>query len=234
MRNLTVIIILMFFAVPVFAQKNKVAIDTIIIDAIYDGGDIILTYQPPLVRGIDSVSLNIYRKDAKGEKLIKQKSKVAGNQQWLFADTTTRKKPGVYDYRIVALADNNPIREDKIRAYAYPPDVRPIAGKFKAANKKGTNNISLSWKIDNSFILQNITIQRSRKKTEGYQPIATLQASDTGYVDKVDDANEPFFYRLDMSTIRDGKIYQSASIFVTPDFAIIPLAPHQRKSNTKK
>lgn len=233
MKNIFIIIISTFFTVSTFAQKNKVAKDAIIIDAKYDGGDVILSYQPPVVRGIDSVSLNIYRKDAKREKLIKQKSKVASNHKWLFTDTTIRKKPAVYDYRIVALTNNEQIREDIIRAYAYPPDVRPFAGKFKAANKKGTNNISLSWKIDNSFILQNITIQRSRKKAEGYQPIASLQSSDTGYIDKVDDANEPFFYRLDMSTIRDGKIYQSASIFVTPDFAIIPMAATNVKATQK-
>ena len=233
MKKIFIIIISTLFTAPIFAQKNKSEKDTVIIDAKYDGGDIVLTYHPPLVRGIDSVSLNIYRKDAKGEKLIKQKSKVATNRKWLFADTTTRKNPGVYDYRIVALADNVSVREDKVRAYAYPPDVRPIAGKFKAVNKKGTNNISLSWKIDNSFILQNITIQRSRKKTEGYQAIASLQGSDTVYVDNADDANEPFFYRLDMSTIRDGRIYQSASIFVLPDFAIIPMAATNVKAIQK-
>lgn len=88
----------------------------------------------------------------------------------------------------------------------------------------------MSWKIENNITLQQLHLQRSRKKEEGYETITTITGRDTFFVDQVTDANEPYFYRLEMPSLADGRNYYSASVFVIPVFAIIPKVPSRIKA----
>ena len=200
--------------------QQKQGVTTPALIAKYDGGDIILQYNPQSPSK-DSIVVNIYRKGKIAEEVIRSGKKIASNNTWLYVDTFTRKNPGVYQYRIESTI-NNILKSDEVWAYAYSPDLVPVAGNIKIQNIKGSNAVYLSWEIADNFMVKYIIIQRSRKKDSGFKPIATLKGSETSYLDRVNDANEAFFYRIDMVPYNSDRVYQSASVFTMPQFAIIP------------
>ncbi len=205
----------------VFAQQNP---ETKLL-AKYDGGDILLSYQLPALNGADSLSLAIYRTGRQGaEVLIKQNLKAAVNTRFLYADTTLRKNPGIYQYRLQISVAQAVLKDEKVLAYAFAPDEIPVAVDFDAKNTRGTKNINLSWRIANNYLLNSIIIERSRKQDGSFAPVATLNQNDSVFVDQVSDANEPYFYRLAMENIVNGKIYYAAVAQVIPQFAIVPLS----------
>lgn len=222
MKAILIAILLCCWATDlVFAQQNT---ETKLL-AKYDGGDILLSYQLPALNGADSLSLAIYRTGRQGaELLIKQNLKVAVSTKFLYADTTLRKNPGIYQYRLQISATQTVLKEEKAFAYAFAADEIPVAVDFDAKNTKGTKNINLSWKIANNYLLSNITIERSRKQDGSFTPVATLNQTDSIFVDQVSDANEPYFYRLGMENVINGKIYYAAVAHVIPQFAIVPLS----------
>jgi hypothetical protein len=205
----------------IFAQQNTV-VNNQKLTAIYEGGDIILSYDPIKIVGVDTLNINVYRKGNDGEKLVRANKKIAANKIFKFADTTLRAQPGVYQYILKAKRDTITLETESTWAYAFAPDVRPIATVFKAVNAKNTNNIILSWKITDSYWMKNIALLRSRSMDGKYELISDINPQDTLYIDKVNDANEPFFYRLDMKGFNSDVIYSSASIVVIPQFPIVP------------
>lgn len=214
------IVILLCWTNLVFAQQNP---GTKLL-AKYDGGDILLSYQLPALNGADTLSLSIYRTGRQGaEVLVKQNLKMAVNAKFLYADTTLRRNPGIYQYRLQISASQTVLQDEKAFAYAFAPDEIPVALDFDAKNTKGTKNIDLSWKIANNYLLNTITIERSRKQEGTFAPVATLNQTDSVFADQVDDANEPYFYRLAMENVINGKIYYAAVAHVIPQFAIVPL-----------
>ena len=192
--------------------------------AIYDGGDIIIDYNPLLNSKADSIFIDVIRKGNDGEKLIRSNKKIAIGKNYKFADTTLRKIPGIYQYVVKAKIDSLVLDQESVWAHAYAPDVRPVVAVFKVINPKGTNHIILNWNIASNFWVRNIALKRSRKQNGNYETISNINPKDTLFIDKVNDANEPFFYRLDLTGFADDKVYSSASIFVIPQFAIIPKA----------
>jgi hypothetical protein len=222
MKPILIAILLCCWATDlVFAQQNT---ETKLL-AKYDGGDILLSYQLPAFNGTDSLSIAIYRTGRQGDEvLIKQNLKEAVNAKFLYADTTLRKHPGIYQYRLQISAVQTVLREEKALAYAFAPDEIPMAVDFDAKNRKGTKNINLNWKIANNYLLSNIIIERSRKQDGAFAPVATLNQTDSVFVDQVSDANEPYFYRLGMENVINGKIYYATVAHVTPQFAIVPLS----------
>jgi hypothetical protein len=215
-------ILLILFTTMVFCayaqQKQNETIPVLM--AKYDGGDIVLQYHPQLP-STDSITVNVYRKGKIADELIRANKKIAANHTWIYVDTFTRINPGVYQYRIETLVSNEN-RRDEVWAYAYPADVIPVAQSIDIKSIKGENAVLLNWQIANNFMVRTITIQRSRKKDSGYTPIATLAGNETSLVDYVNDANEPFFYRIDMTAHHTNKVYQSAGVFTIPQFKIIP------------
>ncbi len=222
MKKLLIIFSLLCTATFVIAQRKVVPIATKNFEAKYNGGDIILSYTYNAARGIDSIAVKIYRKNGDKTILLKQQTTIAANKKWQFADTTIRKKEGIYQYQIIATINNEVVQNNELTVYAFAPDKRPFASKLKAQNKKNTNEIALTWKVENKATINSINILRSRKKEEGYTLIKAVQNTDTIYFDAVDDANEPFFYKLEMVSLVDGKTYSSAAVFVVPDFEIMP------------
>jgi hypothetical protein len=228
LMNFFIMTSLMCFAASVFAQQKKAVTKvnpdttTAVFLAVYDGGDIVLSYHPLLPVRTDSVVVNVYRKGLDGEKLLKTDKKIPTSKNYKFADTSLRKHPGTYQYTLKAKIDTTVVATESVWANAFAPDIRPIASMFRVTNIKGTNNIVLKWKIDNNFWIHNITVQRSRSKTGVYEPVANLGAQDTLFVDKVFDANEPFYYRLDMAGESNERVYSSTSVFVNPEFTIVP------------
>ncbi|SDD18919.1 fibronectin type 3 domain-containing protein [Mucilaginibacter pineti] len=232
MKNIIIIAFALFTA-SAFAQQKVVKVDSAALSAKYSGGNILLAYRPQVIAKLDSVSITIYRKGADGDVLLKSKKKIATSKIWHYLDTTTQKAPGVYQYRLLTRADTTLLRTDDVWTYAYAPDTRAVATLFKAVNTKGTNNINLTWTIKYGYSARNIVLERSRKKADGYTAIAVLSNSENSYTDKVHDANEPFFYRLAMSSISDGRVFYSASIFVIPQFPIIPLPVYNVSAQQK-
>ncbi|WP_285058383.1 fibronectin type III domain-containing protein [Pedobacter ginsengisoli] len=191
----------------------------------YDGGDIVLSYMPTGLTGTDSVFIDVYRNGLDGRRLIRKHKKIAAFKVTQFADTTIRQKPGIYEYQVELRRDTALLLRDRVWALAYPEDARPVVGKFSGIGLEGSNAVALSWKMENSFLLRSITLLRSRKKDMDFVPVTTLSGTDSLYVDRVNDANEPFFYRLDLSTYGNGPVLSSASIYVIPQFKIQPLSP---------
>lgn len=188
----------------------------------YEGGDIILTYNPVLEINTDSITVNVVRKGLDGEKQIKVNRKVTAKAAYKFADTSTRSKPGVYQYVLTASKGSTVVAKESVWAYAFADDTRPVTRMFRVSNIKETNNIVIKWSLENAFVVSSLVLKKSRTKDGKYEQVATLTPQDSLYVDKVDDSNEPFYYRLDMVAYNSEIVYQSVSVFVIPDFIIIP------------
>jgi len=211
----------LLISTSIVAQQTKVVTPQRL-TATYEGGDIILSYNPIKIAGTDTLVMDVYRKGNDGEKLIRTNKKIATRTTVKFADTSLRKSPGVYQYIIKTKKDTLTVETESIWAYAFAPDVRPIATVFTAVNAKNTNNIILNWKISENYWVKNIALLRSRTIDGKYQLVSNISPQDTLYIDKVSDANEPFFYRLDMKGFISDIVYSSASIVVIPQFPIIP------------
>lgn len=220
MRYLFLISFLLF-STSIIAQESSL-VNNKNLTATYDGGDIILSYSPLANGRVDSILIDVYRKGNDGEKLMKANKKIANNKIYKFADTTLRKSPGVYQYLVKVKNDTLILAQESVWGYAFAPDVRPIIPVFKAVNPKGTNNVILSWNVTNSYWIRNIALLRSRTQDGKYEVVSNINPQDTLFIDRVNDANEPFFYRLDLSGFVDEKVYSSASIFVIPQFSITP------------
>lgn len=188
----------------------------------YDGGDILVQYKLPVFKNTDSVSLSLYKTNAVGEKIIIRR-KVANGVLWKYMDTATRRNPGIYQYRLEISYGNTILQNETVWAYAFAPDAVPVATSFNVENLKGTNTININWQIQNNFTLRTIELQRSRTQTENFITIATMPAGQTVFFDVVDDANEPFFYRLQMVSLGTNKIYYSAVSNLVANHSIIPL-----------
>jgi len=218
MKRFILTVAILFAVLKLSAQQKANLLAT------YQGGDIVFTYQVPSFERLDSVWLKVYKMGAKNAEQLLVQQKVPTAKQWMFADTSTRKHPDVYQYRFQASVDTGILQNEVLSAYAFPPDLVPVASNILAFNPKSTNQIKLSWKIGSQFILRSIGIERSRKKDEGFSRLATVDGQDSVYLDIVDDANEPFFYRLRMEHIATGRSYYSAIIHVIPDFEIVPMS----------
>jgi len=190
----------------------------------YDGGDIILNYKPVLDVKIDSVTISVIRKGQDGTIAIRTNKKISATITYQFADTTIRKKPGTYLYQISANVADRAVATADVWAFAYPDDAKPLATMLNVNNLKGTNNNVVKWRLENAFLLSSLQLKRSRSKDGNYQKVADLDPKDSLFVDKVHDANEPFYYRLDMVANNSQTVYQSVSVFVIPNFVIVPNA----------
>ena len=200
----------------------------------YDGGDVVLTYNPVVEVRTDSIVINVLRKGLDGEKLIRTNRKIALASAFKFADTTIRKKPGTYLYQLTAHLATKVIATANVWAFAYPADAKPVAAMLKVNNIKGSNHNIIKWRLQNAFVLSALQLKRSRSKDGKYEKVADLNLQDSLFVDKVHDANEPFYYRLDMTAHNDEKVYQSVPVFVIPDFVIVPKAVVGIKAEQKK
>ncbi|MEO7215713.1 hypothetical protein [Mucilaginibacter sp.] len=231
MKNILITISLLLFGTTLLAQQKTVAVNDSL-KATYQGGDIIIGLVPPVFNG-DSLHIDIVRKGADGTKQIKTNYRIPAGKLSQLADTSTRRAPGVYQYLVNVRSRTTLLQSKKVWGYAFAPDAKPLATDLKAINKKGTNNIAISWSIANNYAMRSAVLMRSRKKDRDYSPITTVTNTDSIYVDKVNDAHEPFFYRLDMTNVVTGEISSSASIFVLPDYAILPLAITNLKATQK-
>lgn len=202
-----------------FAQNKS---ETFNPSASYDGGDILLKYKLPGFKSIDSVDLRLYKTNVAGEKIV-IKRKLANASLWKYLDTTTRRTPGIYQYRLELSYNNAVLQNESVWAYAFAPDAVPVAISFNVENIAGTNTININWQIQNNFTLRTIELQRSRTQTENFITIATMPSNQTNFSDIVDDANEPFFYRLQMINVGTNKIYYSAVSNLVANYSIIPL-----------
>jgi hypothetical protein len=218
-------LILLCLSVLAIRSSGQQKITTANLTAKYDGGDIVLSYMPTGLTGQDSVFMDVFRNGLDGRQLIRKHKKIAVFKVTQFADTTIRQKSGIYEYLVELRRDTALLLCDRVWAQAYPDDARPVVGKFSGIGIEGSNAIALSWKTENSFLLRSVTLLRSRKKDMDFVPVTTLSGTDSLYVDRVNDANEPFFYRLDLSAYGDGPVLSSASIYVIPQFKIQPLSP---------
>ncbi|RZK91185.1 MAG: hypothetical protein EOO98_06630, partial [Pedobacter sp.] len=160
MKRFILTVAILFAVLKLSAQQKANLLAT------YQGGDIVFTYQLPSFERLDSVWLKVYKMGAKNAEQLLVQQKVPTAKQWMFADTSTRKHPGVYQYRFQASVDTNILQNEVISAYAFPPDLVPVAADILAFNPKSTNQIKLSWKIGSQFIVRSIGIERSRKKDE--------------------------------------------------------------------
>ncbi|MBA3679627.1 MAG: fibronectin type III domain-containing protein [Bacteroidetes bacterium] len=202
-----------------FAQKKPESLN---LSANYDGGDIMIEYKIPVFKNLDSVNLVLHKTSKTGEKVM-VKRKLAVGSIWKYLDTTTRRNPGIYQYRIETSYNTTVLQNDEVWAYAFAPDLVPVAATVNVENIKGSNKITINWQIENNFTLRTIQLQRSRTQTENFITIATLNSDQTNFLDEVSDANEPYFYRLQMVNVGNNKIYYSVVSNLVANYPIIPL-----------
>jgi hypothetical protein len=186
---------------------------------------VIVQYKLSQNKSEEKVNVLLYRGNQVNEnvKAIQQLNNLSLAADYYFIDSTLPGQ-GTYQYTIEIVSNNIVVVRETATAYVYEAGLTPFLKAFNAKAKSQSNEVTITWNIANSFIASNFTLLRSRNFNDGFAPIATFKNSDKTYLDKVNDANEPFFYRLQIANIITGAIIYSPTIQVLADFVIKPKA----------
>jgi hypothetical protein len=189
----------------------------------YVGTKVLVQYRFEQKKGTAKVAVVLYRGNEKNEnvKAIHQLNNLSVSSDYFFADSTLPAQ-GTYQYTIEVMSNDAVVLRESKTVYAYPAGVSPAIKTFDAKAKMQSNEVTLKWELTNTFLAGNITILRSRKRETGYAPIATVKNTDKTYLDIVDDANEPFFYQLQVVDLSKSESIYTPTIFVVADFVIKP------------
>ncbi len=182
-----------------------------------------------------TMNVILYRGNEKNEniKAIHQLNNISVSSYYYHIDSTLPGQ-GTYQYTIEVISNDAVVlRESKI-VYAYPAGLSPVIKTFDAKAKMQSNEVILKWELTNTFLAGNITILRSRKRETGYTTIATVKNTDKIYLDIVDDANEPFFYQLQVLDLSKSENIYTPTIYVLADFFIKPQAAKNIRGFTRR
>jgi fibronectin type 3 domain-containing protein len=170
-----------------------------------------------------TMNIILYRgnENNEGIKAIHQLNNISVSSYYYHIDSTLPGQ-GTYQYTIEVMSNDAVVLRESKMVYAYAAGVSPAIKTFDAKAKMQSNQVTLKWELTNTFLASNITILRSRKRETGYIAIATLKNTDKTYLDIVDDANEPFFYQLQVVDLSKSESIYTPTIFVVADFVIKP------------
>ncbi len=134
----------------------------------------------------------------------------------LLAIDTIGRQPVWYEYEIepVDIYGNAGARGGLCAGGSLSGNYVPPAGYLKAVGLKENHQIKLTWRYENKKYLTGISIMRSMRYDAGYQRIATVQATDTSYVDIVPESGENFYYYLLLNSAGEEAM-PTAKVFAT-------------------
>lgn len=101
---------------------------------------------------------------------------------------------------------------------------QPFVTRFKAKEAPAARAVRLSWRLGNPERLNGLTLFRSQHWDTGYQRVAELSPSDTAYTDRVNLANEAWYYYLGLNDVT-GKVFLTHKIFAIPTRTETPAPP---------
>ncbi|MEJ7674274.1 MAG: hypothetical protein WKF59_16665 [Chitinophagaceae bacterium] len=159
----------------------------------YVGNNVFVQYRFSKSNSREKVNVVLYRGNEKNEglKAIHQLNNLPLSTDYLYIDSTLPGR-GVYQYTIEVISNGVALLRQSAMVYAYPVTLSPFVKSFDAKTKKGSNEVSLSWDVANSFLIRNIILLRSRKRDGEFKPLVTLKKDEKIYLDKVDEPNETF------------------------------------------
>ena len=192
----------------------------------YVGNNVFVQYRFSKSNSREKVNVVLYRGNEKNEglKAIHQLNNLPLSTDYLYIDSTLPGR-GVYQYTIEVISNGVALLRESATVYAYPVTVTPFVKSFDAKTKKGSNEISLSWNVANSFLVRNIILLRSRKRDGEFKPLVTLKKDVQKFLDKVDEPNETFFYKLQIANAATGELVYTPAIQVIAEFVIKPMPP---------
>lgn len=225
MNNLKTILVMFFFAsTTVKGQKVVNKFSSPLFTLEYVGKNIFVQYRFSKSDSREKANIVLYRGNEKNEglKAIHQLNNLFLSNDYVFIDSTLPGK-GIYQYTIEAIVNGVAVQRESATVYAYPKTVVPFIKSFDAKNKKGSNEIAVSWTLANGFLVNNIILMRSRKRDDVFKAIATLKKDEKSYLDNVDETNETFFYKLQIANAATGDVIYTPAIQVIADFVIKPM-----------
>jgi hypothetical protein len=139
-----------------------------------------------------------------------QRSYMKGDTLFFRVIDTTLTKKALYKY-FIALPYNKDsvIRSEVLYGHNMGNMPSPQIVHFKATPSDEKKAILLSWKLNYNFTVNTLSIYRSTNYEAGYELIAQLSGDAESYTDRVNVANEAYFYFF---VIHDYFGYQMPSI----------------------
>lgn len=189
------------------------------------GNNVIIQFNFPKTSTDEKGTMNVimYRgnENNEGVKAIHQLNNIPISSYYYHIDSTLPGN-GTYQYTIEVISNEAVVLRESKLLYAYPAGLNPAIKTFEAKAKTQSNEVTLKWDMSNTFLAGNINILRSRKRETGYITIATVKNTDKTCLDIVDDANEPFFYQLQVVDLTKLENIYTPTIYVLADFVIKP------------
>ena len=227
MKKLKTIIIFIFFvSISATGKSQVIKPYSPAFTLYYVGNSVYIQYRLSKNNSREKVNIILYRGNEKNEglKAIHQLNNLSVSTDYLHIDSTLPAR-GIYQYTVEVVSNGATILRESATVYAYPITVAPFIKSFDANTKKGTNEVSLSWNVANVFLVRNIILLRSRKRDDIFKPIVTLKKEENSFLDKVDETNETFFYKLQIANAATGELIYTPAIQVITEFIIKPMRP---------
>ena len=101
---------------------------------------------------------------------------------------------------------------------------QPFVTGFNARETPANRTVRLAWGIGNPERLTGIAVFRSQQWNTGYQRVAELSPTDTAYTDRVNLANEAWYYYLGLNDVT-GKVFLTQKVFAIPTRTEAPAPP---------
>lgn len=227
MKHLLKILLVYLFLIGtlVSTAQEKKANTNYLFTAKAVGNKVIIKFNFPKAATEEKGTMNVimYRgnENNEGVKAIHQLNNIPISSYYYHIDSTLPGN-GTYQYTIEVITNEAVVLRESKLVYAYPAGLSPAIKTFNSIAKTKSNEVTLKWELSNSFLAGNIAILRSRKRETGFTTIATLKNTDNSYLDIVDDANEPFFYQLQVLDLSKSENIYTPTIYVLADFVIKP------------
>lgn len=188
----------------------------------------------PAERTATAMNVVLYRGNEKNEdvKAINAMNNFAAGAEYTFNDASLAN--GIYLYTIEISTGNEMIERRTALAYVYPPGTEPSINTVDTKVKPQSDEVRVSWKINNAMLAGNISLMRSRNYDRNYETVAELKNNETGYIDHLNEANETFYYKLQVADRRTGEVLNSPVALALAAYTIQPRRPQQVRVSVRK
>ncbi len=202
--------------------------------AIASGKSVTVRCVLPAERTEEPMSVVLYRGTEKNEevKAVNAMTNFGAGAEYTFSDVALPN--GIYLYTIDISAGTQLLSRRTAVAYVYPAGTAPFINTLDATPKSQSNEVTLTWKIRDAVLAGNITVLRSRSYDRDYEAVAELKNNEERFTDNVNEANETFYYRLQVADRRTGDIIYSPTALVLCEYSIQPRRPQQVTANLRK
>ncbi len=139
---------------------------------------------------------------------------------------TTLQTYGAYDYRL-QLKDIFGTRDTSVYFFGgnnIPKELVPEVSEVKITPATDSRALEISWNVNAKERVQSVTLYRSRDYEGPYRVAGVFNGNDGSYSDRVDQANELYFYSFEVKdifgystrSIRYHAVYEGNSIPTPP------------------